>query len=106
MMKQYCRYCSHIHHTETYSMYCDAKGKRKSEASCKTVNKCKDFCFNPLDVFDFELKKTYKPRYKTDKGEQLNFKGVRYEQDDGSIKKTQREIIYESNTRQDRCIYR
>jgi len=61
-------------------MYCDKKGRRSTN-SCKVVNNCKDFSFNPLDVFDDNLKKTYKPREKREsKGEQLKFKqGAGYE---------------------------
>jgi hypothetical protein len=54
-------------------MYCDKKGRR-STSSCKVVNNCKDFSFNPLDVFDDKLEKTYNPREKKkSKGEQLKF---------------------------------
>jgi len=74
-MKQYCRYCSNIHRTGYTRLWCDAKEEMRTESSCKTVNNCKDFSFNPLDVFDDNLKKTYKPREKREsKGEQLNFK--------------------------------
>ena len=59
-MKQYCRYCSRCSYGDV--CYCDAKRKTMSEEAAKKPNNCKDFDFNPLDVFDPE--KEYKPREK------------------------------------------
>lgn len=59
-MKQYCRYCSSAIATgDDVTIYCEKYRKTKSKGSCLTVNKCKKFEFNELDVFD--LSKKYKP---------------------------------------------
>jgi len=57
-MRQYCRYCSFL--TTGNGIYCNEKKKTMSEASAKSVNRCKLFDLNPMDAFD--LDKTYKPR--------------------------------------------
>lgn len=59
-MKQYCRYCANCFYGDV--VYCDEYKKVISEATAKTVNKCKGFVFCEGDVFD-PLKK-YKPREK------------------------------------------
>lgn len=59
-MKQYCRYCSHCCYGDV--VYCSFKETTMSEESAKCVNQCKDFDFNPIDVFNPD--KTYKPRKK------------------------------------------
>lgn len=56
-MKQYCRYCSHCTYSDV--AYCEVKNKTMSKNTAKSVNHCKDFEFNELDVFDIEKK--YKP---------------------------------------------
>jgi hypothetical protein len=58
-MKQYCRYCANCHYGDV--VWCDAKEKTMSENTAKTVNRCKDFIFNEIDVFG-DLDKRYKPR--------------------------------------------
>ncbi len=63
-MKQYCRYCLHLHVCD-YA-YCDKKGKALSESSCKKPNNCKDYDFVDCepeyqDAF-MENEKGYKPR--------------------------------------------
>ncbi|MBQ0090257.1 MAG: hypothetical protein KBT27_13105 [Prevotellaceae bacterium] len=42
-MKQYCRYCTHLHVNNF--PYCDVKEKELKETTCKTSNNCKDFLF-------------------------------------------------------------
>lgn len=63
-MKQYCRYCIHLHVNNF--PYCDVKEKCLSESSCKRPNNCKEFDFADCepeyqDAFG-ENAKGYKPR--------------------------------------------
>ena len=48
-MKQYCRYCSNCCCGDI--CYCCVKKQTMSDEKAKRVNHCKDFEFNPLDVF-------------------------------------------------------
>lgn len=57
-MKQYCRYCNHCINGD--AVYCEALNKTMSEEKAKRLNRCKEFVFNEIDVFDLE--KRYKPR--------------------------------------------
>lgn len=57
-MKQYCRYCSNCIVGD--AVYCEALNKTMSEEKAKRLNRCKEFVFNEIDVFDLE--KRYKPR--------------------------------------------
>ena len=57
-MKQYCRYCANCIYGDV--VWCDEINKIMSESQAKTVNHCKHFVFNEIDVFD--LDKKYKPR--------------------------------------------
>lgn len=60
-MKQYCRYCSEAVLTENEEIiYCEAKKITKNKKRCITLNYCKEFVFNELDVFDTDKK--YEPR--------------------------------------------
>lgn len=60
-MKQYCRYCAHCHYGDV--VYCDDKYKTMSKPTAKTINKCKSFDFNEIDVFyGGDMDKKYKPR--------------------------------------------
>lgn len=63
-MKQYCRYCIHLHTGN--GIWCDEKEKELSERTAKTVNHCKQFDFCGMDAF-MENTEGYKPRqpYKT-----------------------------------------
>lgn len=68
-MKQYCRYCSYCCYGDV--VFCGYKNKTMTEESAKRVNQCKDFNFNPIDVFDTDKK--YKPREKKEtKVKQIN----------------------------------
>ena len=68
-MKQYCRYCAACCYGD--AIWCSAKEKTMSESTAKSPNKCKDFVFCELDVFDLEHK--YKPRKeKEEHSEQLS----------------------------------
>lgn len=59
--KQYCRYCADAVLTENEEMiFCEAKKETRHKSKCATVNHCKDFTFNELDVFDIDKK--YKPK--------------------------------------------
>lgn len=59
-MKQYCRYCCHCHYFDY--VYCDVKNKTMSENTAKSVNNCKEFLFNEIDVFYCgDMNKVYKP---------------------------------------------
>lgn len=57
-MKQYCRYCNNCIYGDF--IYCDANSKIISESKSKSANQCKNFVFNPIDIFNFEHE--YKPR--------------------------------------------
>lgn len=57
-MKQYCRYCNHCINGD--AVYCEVLKMTMSEEKAKRVNRCKEFVFNEIDVFDLE--KRYKPR--------------------------------------------
>lgn len=57
-MKQYCRYCANCVYGDV--VWCDELRKIMLESSAKSVNHCKHFVFNEIDVFD--LDKKYKPR--------------------------------------------
>lgn len=57
-MKQYCRYCIHLHAGN--GIWCDEKKKEMSESTAKSVNNCKMFEFCEIDAF-FETD-GYKPR--------------------------------------------
>lgn len=59
-MKQYCRYCAYAVQPMEGDVWCDELNKMMLEQSAKTVNHCKHFVFNEIDVFD--LDKKYKPR--------------------------------------------
>ena len=68
-MKQYCRYCSHCCYGD--AVYCGFRNRTMSEKDAKRVNQCKDFDFNPIDVFD--PSKEYKPKEKKEtKVEQIS----------------------------------
>ena len=63
-MKQYCRYCIHLHVNNF--PYCSKKEKQMSESSCKKTNRCEDFEFADCepeyqDAF-MENTKGYHPR--------------------------------------------
>ena len=62
--KKYCRYCANAVLTENeIIVWCEAKKQERHKNNCITVNKCKDFVFNEIDVFWIgEFDKTYKPR--------------------------------------------
>lgn len=58
-MKQYCRYCCYLHTGN--GIWCDKREKELNESAAKSVNRCPDFAFNPMDAF-FENEKGYQPR--------------------------------------------
>ena len=64
-MKQYCRYCSHANCVEEDVMWCEITKSTSTKKQACRVNKCKDFEFNPMDVFN--LNKIYKPKEKKEK---------------------------------------
>ena len=51
-MKQYCRYCAHCVYGD--AIYCSKKDITMSEQEAKRMNKCKDFSFCKIDVFNPE----------------------------------------------------
>lgn len=57
-MKQYCRYCVHLHTGN--GIWCDEKQKELAESTAKSANNCKLFEFCEMDAF-FETE-GYKPR--------------------------------------------
>ena len=61
MTKQYCRYCVDAVLTENEELiWCEAKKVIKHKRNCVTINQCKHFKFNELDVFDTDKK--YRPK--------------------------------------------
>lgn len=58
-MKQYCRYCSYASLQDDELYYCSKKDKIYLGSTARATNKCQDFSFCPLDLFDPE--KEYKP---------------------------------------------
>lgn len=64
-MKQYCRYCEHAYCVEEDVMWCEITKSTSSKKQACRENKCKDFEFNPMDVFN--LNKIYKPKEKKEK---------------------------------------
>ena len=54
-MKQYCRYCANCTYGD--GAYCDVKKKVMRDSTIRSINKCKYFEFNEIDVLDFD--KTY-----------------------------------------------
>lgn len=63
-MKQYCRYCAHAIESCDFAdiVWCDKYRKEMSHAQTKRMNRCKEFKFNEIDVFNLENR--YKPREK------------------------------------------
>ena len=61
-MKQYCRYCANCVQVDDDIYYCERSTATFEGAKARRANKCKNFVFNPIDVFDLERK--YKPREK------------------------------------------
>ena len=59
-MKQYCRYCSHCHYGDV--AYCEKLKRTMSDEKAKRINKCKNFDFLEIDVFNPEH--SYKERQK------------------------------------------
>ena len=57
-MKQYCRYCSHCSYGDV--VYCEKLKITMSEEKAKRINRCKDFEFLEIDVFNPDH--TYKER--------------------------------------------
>lgn len=66
-MKQYCRYCSHANQIEVDMCYCEKYKYTMEKVKASRLNKCKDFEFNEIDVFNFGQK--YKPRIKKKKND-------------------------------------
>lgn len=73
-MKQYCRYCIHLTAPDEAFGYCSSKKITINEKRCKQPNTCSEFELNPIDAFD--LDKTYKPRKKREKVNQITLKEV------------------------------
>lgn len=69
-MKQYCRYCIHANQIEDDMCACEKHNYVMGKAKASRLNKCKDFKFNEIDVFNFEKK--YKPRNKVNNDKQLS----------------------------------
>lgn len=66
-MIQYCRYCSYCCYGDV--VYCEKYKKTMAEERAKRVNKCKDFEFNEIDVFNPDH--TYKERKTKDKNNRI-----------------------------------
>lgn len=61
-MKQYCRYCAYACQIENDMCWCNKRGFTMKKTEASRLNKCKDFGFNEIDVFNIEHR--YKPREK------------------------------------------
>ena len=59
-MTQYCRYCTACHVAN--GNWCEIKEKELTDAQIKHSNKCRDFEFCSMDVYDEN--RTYQPRKK------------------------------------------
>lgn len=59
-MKQYCRYCGHACLQDDDLFYCSKREKLYNGAKAKRANRCKDFGYCGLDLFD--PNKKYQPR--------------------------------------------
>ena len=57
-MTQYCRYCTACHVAN--GNWCEIKEKELTDAQIKHSNKCRDFEFCSMDVYDEN--RTYQPR--------------------------------------------
>ena len=62
-MTQYCRYCTACHVAN--GNWCEIKEKELTDAQIKHSNKCRDFEFCSMDVYDEN--RTYQPRQKKQK---------------------------------------
>ena len=58
-MKQYCRYCCYL--VVGDCAYCTKREQCINESYAKSVNRCHDFVYNPMDAF-MENEKGYQPR--------------------------------------------
>lgn len=71
-MNQYCRYCANAYLQDDDLIWCESKNEIREKKNCITVNHCKHFIFNELDVFDIEKK--YVPiKAKRNDGTQTTF---------------------------------
>ena len=70
-MKQYCRYCANCYLQGDDIVWCEPKDQMRNKQQCSSVNNCKDFELNEIDVFDID--RTYKPRAKRKKVERHTF---------------------------------
>lgn len=59
-MKQYCRYCAYACQISENMCWCEKNNIIMGRKASSHLNKCKDFAFNEIDVFDIEH--IYKPR--------------------------------------------
>ena len=80
-MKQYCRYCNNANLIGEYEFYCQVKNECYGEAKGKRVNKCKNFEFNPYDLYspgdtfrEYKPRGEYKKHEKSDDLEQIEMK--------------------------------
>lgn len=66
-MTQYCRYCCFANLIGDDIFYCEVKNEVYNETKAKRTNKCKDFDFNPYDLFGCDENgnfREYSPRVK------------------------------------------
>lgn len=64
-MKQYCRYCTYSNLVDDDIVYCSIFNVTMKKQNAVCVNHCKEFEFNPMDVFNPDH--VYKPRTGTGK---------------------------------------
>lgn len=79
MIKQYCRYCSHL--TTGNGIWCEAHQRTYSEKYAKTMNNCSDFELHIVDAFGEEV---HKPRPEVD-DRQITFEDLEEGLSNGDI---------------------
>ena len=73
-MNQYCRYCAYAldYNGEETEFLCEIKDEFFPASKAKHINRCKDFDFNPSDIFrtlpngsfaQYQPRAPYKPKY-------------------------------------------
>lgn len=74
-MNQYCRYCCDANLTDCEdTFWCSMHKKEYAVSKAKRINKCKDFQFNPYDLFRMDENgnfKEYSPRLNKKKNDKI-----------------------------------
>ena len=73
MSNHKCRYCTYSVAIEKDSIWCNVKDTGKSGNQVTNINKCKDFVFNEIDVYNLEKKYIPRKKRQTKKYKQIDF---------------------------------